>query len=114
MATEGAAMSVQLKETNQDHDYEPAEFTILFEDDKTKITSWRFDPGTETGWHHHTFDYVTIQKSGGRLKLESDDGAVRFVDYVMDRAAAYTAPIKHNATNVSDEEVRVIEIEYKK
>jgi len=36
------------------------------------------------------------------------------LDGVMDRAAAYTAPIKHNATNVSDEEVRVIEIEYKK
>jgi hypothetical protein len=31
----------------------------------------------------------------------------------MDHAASYTAPICHNATNVSDEEVRVIEIEYK-
>jgi beta-alanine degradation protein BauB len=107
-------MSVQLKDTNQDHDYVAAEFTVLFEDDKTKITSWRFDPGTETGWHRHAFDYVTIQKSGGRLKLENDEGEVRFVDYIMDHAAAYTAPIKHNATNVSDEEVRVIEIEYKK
>jgi beta-alanine degradation protein BauB len=107
-------MSIQLKDAKQDHNFEPAEFTVLFEDDKTKITSWRFDPGTETGWHHHTFDYVTIQKSGGRLKLESDDGDIRFVDYTMDHAAAYTAPIKHNATNVSNEEVRVIEIEYKK
>jgi len=89
-------------------DVEPAE------DDKTKITSWRFDPGTETGWHHHTFDYVTIQKSGGCLRLESDDGEVRMVDYVMDRAAVYAAPIRRNATNVSDEDVRVIEIECKK
>ena len=99
---------------NSDHDYNPAEFTILFEDKKTKITLWRFNPGAETGWHEHDVDYVTIQKSGGRLKLESDTGEVRFVDYEMDRAASYTAPICHNATNVSDEEVRVIEIEYKK
>lgn len=105
---------MSISQQNSDHDYKSANFTILFEDDKTKITSWRFDPGAETGWHEHDVDYVTIQKSGGRLKLESDTGQVRFVDYKMDHAASYTAPICHNATNVSDEEVRVIEIEYKK
>lgn len=104
-------MSILLNKSG--HDYKAAEFTILFEDDKTKITSWRFDPGAETGWHEHDVDYVTIQKSGGRLKLESDTGDVKFVDYKMDHAAGYAAPIRHNATNISDEEVRVIEIEYK-
>ncbi len=99
---------------NSDHDFKPAQFTILFEDDKTKITSWRFDPGEETGWHEHDVDYVTIQKFGGRLKLENDMGQVKFVDYKMNFSASYSAPICHNATNVSDEEVCVIEIEYKK
>jgi quercetin dioxygenase-like cupin family protein len=107
-------MSVQLDERNQNLELDAAEFTVLFEDDKTRITSWRFEPGAETGWHHHDFDYVTIQKSGGRLKLENEAGEVKFVDYVEDRTVGYSAPIKHNATNVSDEEVRVIEIEYKK
>lgn len=107
-------MSIQLKDQDPDHVFKPAEFTILFEDDKTKITSWRFEPGTETGWHHHNYDYVTIQKSGGCLRLENDAGDIKLIDYEMDRTAAYSAPIKHNATNVSDEEVRVIEIEYKK
>ena len=27
-----------------------AEFRLLFEDKKTKITSWRFEPGAETGY----------------------------------------------------------------
>jgi beta-alanine degradation protein BauB len=107
-------MSIQLDKKNETHNFESAEFTVLFEDEKTRITSWRFDPGTETGWHHHNFDYVTIQQSGGRLKLETQDGEVKFIDYQNEQTAGYAAPIKHNATNVSDEEIRVIEIEYKK
>jgi quercetin dioxygenase-like cupin family protein len=106
-------MSIQLKEKNIDHPYEPAEFTVLFEDDKTRVTSWRFAPGTQTGWHHHNFDYVTIQQSGGQLRLENDAGDIKLIDYEPNRTVGYSAPIKHNATNVSDEEVRVIEIEYK-
>ncbi len=106
-------MSIPIEKRQEKHVYAAAESTLLFEDDKTKITSWRFDPGTETGWHHHNYDYVTIQKSAGRLKLESDNGEIKYIDYENDHAAAYAAPITHNATNVSDDEVRVIEIEYK-
>jgi quercetin dioxygenase-like cupin family protein len=106
-------MSIRLDHIEDQPNSGLAEFNLLFEDDKTKITSWRFAPGTETGWHHHNFDYVTIQKSGGRLKLESESGEIKYIDYENDRTAGYAAPIKHNATNVSDEEVRVIEIEYK-
>ena len=107
-------MSVQIEEKNRHIGYEPAEFTVLYEDEKTRITSWCFAPGTETGWHHHNFDYVTIQQSGGKLRLENDKGTITFVDYERNRTVAYQAPVKHNATNVSDEEVRAIEIEYEK
>jgi len=107
-------MSIRMNNVKQEESVrELAEFSLLFEDNKTKITSWKFAPGTETGWHHHNFDYVTIQKSTGRLKLESESGEIKYIDYANDRTAGYSAPIKHNATNVSDEEVRVIEIEYK-
>ena len=106
-------MSIPLEKKRENHVYAAAGSTLLFEDDKTKVTSWRFDPGAETGWHHHNYDYVTIQKSSGRLKLENDNGEIKYIDYENDRAAAYAAPIIHNATNVSDNEVRVIEIEYK-
>ena len=106
-------MSVSIKEPKLSQSKKRADFTLLFEDQKTKITSWRFDPGAETGWHLHNFDYVTIQKSGGRLKLESEDGNVKFIEYKNDKTVGYTSPVKHNATNVSNEEVQVIEIEYK-
>ena len=45
--------------------------------------------------------------------LERDDGSVTRVEYEPGRTVRYAAPIRHNATNVSDEEVRVTEIEYK-
>ncbi len=90
-----------------------ADFEILYEDGETRITRWRFDPGAQTGWHHHAVDYVTIQESGGELRLERDDGSVTHVEYEPGRTVRYAAPIRHNATNVSGEEVRVTEIEYK-
>ena len=105
-------MSILLEERSNDK-ANAADFSILYEDDKTKITFWRFEPGAETGWHHHNHDYVTIQKSGGRLKIENESGEINFIDYENNRAAGYAAPVIHNASNVSDVEVRVIEIEYK-
>ena len=56
---------------------------------------------------------MTIQQSGGQLKLEDRAGNIKIIDYVDGKAAAYKAPIEHNAKNISNEEVRVTEIEYK-
>jgi len=84
------------------------------EDQKTKITSWRFDPGTETGWHDHGYDCVTIQKSARTLKLENENGDTKYIDYKNDRTVGYAALVNHHATNVGGHEVRVIEIEFKR
>ena len=106
-------MSILLEEREKRVATSDAERQVLFEDDKTRITFWRFPPDTETGWHKHTHDYVTIQQSGGQLKLEDREGNIKIIDYVDGKAAAYKAPIEHNAKNISNEEVRVTEIEYK-
>ena len=106
-------MSVALEDREGRQETAEAERVVMFEDEKTRITYWRFPPGSETGWHRHTHDYVTIQQSGGQLQLENRDGTVKVIDYKDGRAAGYSAPIEHNASNISDEEVRVTEIEYK-
>lgn len=89
-------------------------FETLIDDDRTRITQWRIAPGEVTGWHRHEWDYVTIQQSGGRLKLELADGDEMLIDYEDGRARAFSAPIEHNAINVGDVEIRVLEIEYKR
>ena len=106
-------MSVALEDREARQETAEAERVVMFEDEKTRITYWRFPPGTETGWHRHTHDYVTIQQSGGQLQLENRDGTVKVIDYKDGCTAGYSAPIEHNASNISDEEVRVTEIEYK-
>ena len=106
-------MSVALEDRDARKETAEAERVVMFEDEKTRITQWRFPPGTETGWHRHTHDYVTIQQSSGQLRLENRDGTVNVIDYKDGHTAGYSAPIEHNAKNISDEEVRVTEIEYK-
>jgi len=86
---------------------------LLLEDDRTRITQWVFAPGEQTGWHRHEWDYVTVQQSGGSLLLQAADGTEKEVPYEDGRTVAWTAPIEHNAVNISDVEVRVLEIEYK-
>ena len=44
---------------------------------------------------------------------DDDTFKIEVIDYEDGRTAGYSAPIEHNATNISDEEVRVTEIEYK-
>jgi len=90
-----------------------AQHSLLLEDDRTRITQWVFAPGDQTGWHNHTHDYVTVQQSGGSLLLQAADGSEKRVEYEDGRTMSWTAPIEHNAVNISDLEVRVLEIEFK-
>ena len=91
-----------------------AKHSLMLDDDKTRITQWVFAPGDQTGWHRHEWDYVTVQQSGGALLLQGADGTEKQVDYEDGRTLSWTAPVEHIASNISDVEVRVLEIEYKK
>lgn len=82
-----------------------ADFTLLLDDERTRITQWVFQPGDQTGWHRHDCDYVTVQQSGGALLLQGADGSEKRVEYENGHALAWRAPIEHNATNISNEEV---------
>lgn len=94
-------------------DRDVGHFEILVDDDKTRVTQWHIKPGQQTGWHLHDFDYLTIQQSEGRLHLDHADGSQREIDYVPGKAVMINAPVEHNATNVGDVDIRVLEIEYK-
>ena len=108
-------MSEQLEKRTEGElgEFAQATRTLLHEDSRTRITQWIFAPGDQTGWHRHECDYVTVQQSGGGLTLHGADGSETWVPYEDGRTMAWTAPVEHNAVNVSDCEVRVLEIEYK-
>ncbi len=102
------------KTTAQAPDVPLASDRVLLDNETTVITEWIFQPGEQTGWHRHECDYVTVQQSEGCLQIDAADGSQRIVPYENGRAFYRQAPVEHNAMNISDVEVRVIEIEYKK
>ncbi len=86
---------------------------ILHEDDKSRVTQWLIRPGEQIHWHRHEFDYVIVQQSQGRLRLEYTDGTAKEVDYAPGGVMTGQAPIEHQATNVGDVDIVSLEIEYK-
>ena len=108
-------MSTKLMERTQREaaDRTVASYKTLHEDDRTRITHWVIRPGEQTGWHRHEFDYVTVQQSFGRLHLDFADGSTRDIDYQPNTTMALKAPLEHNAINVGDVDIVVLEIEYK-
>ena len=109
-------MSTKLQEKTQTLTAERkvAAHEVLMEDDRMIVTHWVFKPGEQTGWHRHEMDYMPIQMSEGRLRFEFPDGSTRDVDYVPRTASIVSAPLEHNAINVSDVEMVALEIEFKK
>ncbi len=85
----------------------------LLDDDKTCITLFTIQPGEQTGWHRHEFDYVVVQQSDGRLHLDYADGSMREIGYTPGVALFVSAPVEHNAINVGDVDIIALEIEYK-
>ena len=37
-----------------------AKSTIFEDNDRVRVTEWRFGPGEETGWHRHELDYTVV------------------------------------------------------
>ena len=55
--------------------------TNLIDNERVKVTEWKFKPGQSTGWHRHAMDYVVVPVTTGKLLLKEPDGA-RTVDLV--------------------------------
>ncbi len=86
--------------------------TIQIDNERVRVTEWRFAPGTETGWHVHPTDYVVVPMTTGELGLETTDG----VSVNSLRAGvSYTrvAGSEHNVFNDADSEFVFVEIELK-
>ena len=54
--------------------------TVQVDNDRVRITEWRFGPGAETGFHVHQMDYTVVPSGNGRLKLVSPQNEESFAD----------------------------------
>ena len=46
----------------------------LIDDSRVRVTRFEFEPGAETGWHTHGFDYVITAVTDCDMKLEEPGG----------------------------------------
>ena len=86
--------------------------TVQVDNERVRVTEWRFAPGEATGWHRHELDYVVVPVQGGTLQLESGGGADE-AELVAGRSYSRQAGIEHDVVNVGATEVVFVEVELK-
>ena len=83
------------------------------DNDRVRVTEWRFAPGAETGEHVHGMDYVVVPLLDGRLQLESPQGEITYAE--LKRGASYfrNSGVHHNVVNPNPHDFAFVEIEFK-
>jgi beta-alanine degradation protein BauB len=86
---------------------------VQVDNERVRVTEWRFLPGAETGEHVHEMDYLVVPLADGRLKLVSPAGGESFAE--LKRGATYfrKAGVHHNVINANDFDYAFVEIELK-
>ena len=87
--------------------------TRLIDNERVRVTEWRFKPGEATGWHRHEFDYVVVPVTTGKLHLKEPDGE-RTIEIVLGTPYFREEGVEHDVINPSDsDDVVFIEVEMK-
>ena len=87
--------------------------TVQVDNDRVRVTEWRFAPGAATGWHRHEFDYVVVPGTTGRLKLVDGTGAATIAELTAGQSYFREAGVEHDVINASEGEFVFVEIEMK-
>ena len=86
--------------------------SVHLDNDRVRVTEWRFAPGAATGWHRHEHDYVVVPLVTGKLRLEDRDGA-KEAELAVGQPYFREAGVEHDVVNVNDFEFAFIETELK-
>ena len=87
--------------------------TVQVENERVRVTEWRFAPGAETGMHIHQMDYTVVPLRDGRLKIVSPQGEEQLAELRQGVSYFRKAGVHHNVINDNDFEYLFVEIELK-
>src|SRR5438552_16382953 len=87
--------------------------TVQIDDDRVRVTEWRFAPGAATGWHRHEYPYVVIPMTTGRLAITGPRGPTA-ADLVARRSYARPAGVEHEVRNANASEFIYVALEIKR
>ena len=87
--------------------------TVQVDNERVRVTEWRFAPGAETGEHVHGMDYLVVPLADGQLKIVSPQGEESLVPLKQGASYFRKAGVHHNVINANDFEYAFVEIELK-
>lgn len=87
--------------------------TQLIDDKKVRVTRFDFEPGAQTGWHTHGFDYVITPVTDCTMRLEEPGGQSRIVELPAGQAYRRDKGVEHNVINAGDQPMSFVEVEIK-
>lgn len=87
--------------------------TVKIDNDRVRVTEWRFAPGTATGPHRHEYAYVVVPITTGPLAITAPDGAVSTAGLVTGEPYFRPAGVEHDVRNPNAFEFVFVETELK-
>jgi quercetin dioxygenase-like cupin family protein len=87
--------------------------TVQVDNERVRVTEWRFAPGAATGWHRHELDYVIVPMTTGRLRIDTGTSEV-IAELVVGQSYFRPAPVEHDVVNANPYELAFLEIEMKR
>ena len=86
--------------------------TVQIDNERMRVTEWRFAPGAATGFHRHAYDYCVVPLTTGKLRIEGKDG-VSEAELVTGRSYTRREGVEHDVINANPHEFVFIEVELK-
>ncbi len=87
---------------------------VHIDNDRTRVTEWRFSDGAATGWHRHEYDYVVVPLADGRLRILGPDGEESETQMKAGVPYFREAGVEHDVINASGGDYAFMEIEFKR
>jgi quercetin dioxygenase-like cupin family protein len=86
--------------------------SVRIDNDRVRVTEWRFAPGAHTGHHRHEYPYVVVPLTTGPLAIRSAGGEA--TSQLTAGAPYYRdAGVEHDVVNPNPGEFVFVEIELK-
>ncbi len=85
--------------------------TVLIDNERVRVTEWRFPPGSATGWHRHELDYVVVPLTTGPLAMTRPDGSEAKAELRAGVPYFRHAGVEHDVINRNDFEIAFVETE---
>jgi len=87
--------------------------TVTIDNERVRVTEWRFAPGAATGPHRHEYAYVVVPMTTGTLAITGPAGPTT-ASLITGQPYFRPAGVEHDVANANPYEFVFIEIELKR